>query len=99
MGVILGLGIFYTIYGCLGLMGVQNIPDEYKDKPWTKDYKKMRGISWLLLGIPFLILYIVDHFYQLSFATFILALLIASVPSLYYTNKNEKIYKQKIGKK
>lgn len=35
MGVMISLGIFYTLYGILGLFGLQVIPEKYKGAEWN----------------------------------------------------------------
>ena len=52
MKVIMWIGICWTIYGILELIGIQHIPQKYKGKTWTKDYARSHGLSWLMIGIP-----------------------------------------------
>lgn len=87
------MGIFWCVYGILGLFGVQIIAYEYKGKSWTKKYIHCRGISWLLLGIPWIIVYIVDHYMNIDNHIWALLLAIASIPSIIYTVVYERKYK------
>ena len=41
------LGAFWIIYGIAGLRGHQNIKNEFKNRPWTLEYKKACGRCWL----------------------------------------------------
>lgn len=45
-----GISAFWIVYGILGILGIQKIPEKYKYKSWTPDYIRMNGISYLLLG-------------------------------------------------
>lgn len=51
-----GTSAFWIVYGILGLLGFQKIPEKYKYKSWTPDYIRMNGIAELLLGGGWLIL-------------------------------------------
>lgn len=46
---ILFLSIFWIVNGVLGLFGVQFIPEEYRGTDFEREYKRYRGIGWLLL--------------------------------------------------
>lgn len=45
-----GISVFWIVYGILGILGIQKIPEKYKYKSWTPDYIRMNGMAYLLLG-------------------------------------------------
>ena len=55
MDVILILSTFWVIYGIVGILGFQIIRSEYKGHRWTKTYVRLLGVSWLMLGAPWLL--------------------------------------------
>lgn len=66
MMVLLSLGIFWTLYGVAGLLGFQRINERYKRKSWTKKYIQSCGIGWLMIGIPWIVLYLLCFFYEVQ---------------------------------
>lgn len=82
---VLILSIFFIFYGILGLFGIQNIPEVYLDTEFAKSYKRFSGIGWLLLGIPYLVVWIVTHNMGLPPLTIVLILLACGIPSLIFT--------------
>ena len=92
MMVMLFLGVFYLIYGILGLFGVQIIPSEYKGKNWTKSYIRCRGVSWMLLGVPWLVFYLTAHDMNIDIIMVII-LVIISIPSIVFSFFYERKYK------
>lgn len=62
MIVLLSLGIFWTLYGVAGFLGFQRISERYKRKSWTKEYIQSCGIRWLMIGIPWIVLYLLCFF-------------------------------------
>lgn len=53
------IGIFWIVYGILGILGIQNIPERYRYKSWTPDYMRANGIGMVILGVSWVILGIV----------------------------------------
>ncbi len=96
MGVLLGLGIFWTLYGIAGLFGFQVIPEKYQNREWTVRYIRYRGISWLMIGVPFLLLYLL--LYGREMDTFIkcLLILLCGLPSIVYSFAMERNYRRKL---
>lgn len=96
MYIIINLGIFYVAYGVLGLFGVQVIPHKYQNKRWSRQYKRSRGIGWLLIGIPWCILYFVMTFAakkaNIKTGITCLLLMICSLPGLIYDLINDRKY-------
>lgn len=92
MRVILWLGIFYTIYGFAGLLGLQNIPEKYKGKDWTKRYIRAKGISWLMIGIPWIVLYCNLNGKDIEKATVMILIILCGIPSVLYSYFNSRKY-------
>ena len=97
MGVILVLSIFWIGYGIVGLIGFQNIPAKYKGHSWTKDYIRKQGVTWLVLGLPWLGFYLVRTFVlaeaNISTGMAVVILLLLAVPALITTIILERQYK------
>ena len=97
MGVILVLSIFWIGYGIVGLIGFQNIPAKYKGHSWTKDYIRKQGVTWLVLGLPWLGFYVVRTFFlaeaNISTGMAVVILLLLAVPALITTIIWEQKYK------
>ena len=97
MGVILVLSIFWIGYGIAGLIGFQNIPAKYKGHSWTKDYIRKQGVTWLVLGLPWLGFYVARTFFlaeaNISTGMAIVILLLLAVPALITTIILERKYK------
>ena len=89
MHVMMYMSIFWILYGIMGLFGVQNIPPQHKGRSWTKDYIRCQGLSWLMLGVPWLAFYLINTFCfadaRLKTGTVALILAALSVPSVVYT--------------
>ncbi len=92
---ILILGIFWTIYGITGLFGFCKIPQNFKNKPWTKQYTRYLGISWIMAGIPWIILYFVFEKWDIGIATQALLMIVCSAPSIIYNFLLDRNYKNK----
>lgn len=93
MFTVISMGIFYLVYGVLGLLGVQVIPEEYKGKPWTKSYIRCRGISWVILGIPWLVFYLIVRDMEINKMIGVVILIAISLPSIIYSIVFERKYK------
>ena len=97
MGVILVLSIFWIGYGIVGLIGFQNIPAKYKGHSWTKDYIRKQGVTWLVLGLPWLGFYVARTFFlaeaNISTGMAVVILLLLAVPALITTIIWERKYK------
>lgn len=96
MKVILWLGIFWTCYGIVGILGIQCISPKYKNKVWTKQYIRSCGISWLMIGVPWILLYAVTLHYNMTWAITALLIVILSTPSIIFSIYIEKKYKAKL---
>ena len=90
----INLGIFWTVYGIVGLLGFQVISPRFKGYPWTKKYIRCRGLSWLMLGIPWSILGFVLHKMDIGAGITIFIMLIAALPSLVYSVLLEKKFEE-----
>jgi hypothetical protein len=96
METILGLGLFFTIYGILGLFGIHPIPEEYKNKSWTRRYKRACGIGWLMLGIADIVLYLVISIYELKWPVIAALILLFATPYMICSFYTDKKYKAKL---
>ena len=92
MGVILGLGIFWTIYGVAGIFGFQVIDEKYRNHDWTAGYIRYRGRSWLMLGIPMLILCLLARSREINPLAMCLLILLCGIPAVVYTIINDRKY-------
>ena len=92
---LLTFGIVWTVYGAIGLLfGWQVIPKEHKGKAWTVEYIRFRALCWILMGVPWLILYFVFKSVELSFPEYAALLITAAFPGILYSFKQEKKYKK-----
>lgn len=98
MTVLFLMSIFYIIYGIFGLFGKINIPKKFKGYKWTKDYTKISGVSYLLLGFPWLILSIAFSLYNPGYGKMILFVILCSLPALIFSIYNEIKYLKMIKK-
>ena len=98
MKVLLFMSVFWTLYGIAGLFGYQNIPKKFKGYSWTKEYIRLQGITWLMLGVPLLMLYlIVNHLIpedNLNAELLVFSMLVLASPSVVFTYKWEKKYEK-----
>ena len=98
MKVLLFMSAFWTLYGIAGLLGYQNIPKKFKGYSWTKDYILLQGITWLMLGVPLLILYIVVMCFipetEINAELLVISMLVLAIPSIICTCKWEKKYEK-----
>ena len=89
---------FWTLYGIAGLFGYQNIPKKFKGYSWTKEYIRLQGITWLMLGVPLLMLYFVVHYFipeeNLNAELLVFSMLVLASPSVIFTYKWEKKYEK-----
>ena len=94
MKVLLFMSVFWTLYGIAGLFGYQNIPKKFKGYSWTKEYICLQGITWLMLGVPLLMLYFVVHYFipeeNLNAELLVFSMLVLASPSVVFTYKWEK---------
>lgn len=97
MNGLLVMSIFWIGYGILGLFGIQNIPSKYKGHAWTKDYIRRQGITWLIVGVPWLAFYLVCTFLiheaEVSLGIELLVLTALSLPAIIITFIWERKYK------
>ena len=93
MNIILFMGIFWTRYGLLGLFGIQVIPSKFKGKSWTKKYIRSCGLSWMILGIPWLALYLIIRNMDINYYIEAAILIATAIPSIIYSAVCNKKYK------
>ncbi len=90
MTVLLWLGVFWTFYGIAGILGIQCIPSKYKHKIWTKQYIRLCGMGWLMIGIPWLLLYAVTSQLNIKWNITALLIVLLSIPSIIFSIRTEK---------
>lgn len=98
MSVMLLLGIFWTLYGIAGLMGIQRIPPAYRGKRWARKYARTCGVGWLMIGIPWIILYLLCSYYEVRWSATALFMVLVSLPSILYSTYIEKLYQTHFSK-
>jgi multisubunit Na+/H+ antiporter MnhG subunit len=96
--VILFLGVIYILYGLLGLVGVQRIPQEFRHRSWTARYKRVRGVGWLILGVPWCVLYLLIRSAELPRFVVVLLLIACSLPGIVWSYRTERSYRARIEK-
>ena len=89
---ILIMSIFWIGYGILGIFGIQRIPSKHRGTEYEKDYKKTRGIGWILSGAPWLIVYFVVKSLEVSDGAIIAILIATAIPGIIYSVKMESKY-------
>ena len=96
------ISIFWTLYGIAGIFGFQNIPTKYKGYSWTKDYIRCQGKSWLMIGLPWLAIYLMRTFcfadIHISMGLMVLIFFVISIPAIAYTVIWEKKFKDLLAK-
>jgi len=93
MTTMLPLGIFAVFYGICGLFGLQIIPKHYQKQKWTEMYIHSLGVSWLLLGILWVIGYLVGSGQHWAFPQWFACLILCSFPGFLHMIINEKKYR------
>ena len=92
---LLVMSIFYTVYGIAGLFGFQLIPEQYKGHSWTKEYKGSRGIAFLMVGVPWLLVCLLSEICLSNVSEWIMILIVGllAVPALIYAVALDRKYK------
>lgn len=94
MNVVLYMSIFWLAYGIVGILGFQvAIPKNFREQKWTKEYTRKQGLSWLILGNPWFVYYLLCHNNGLEFPYELIVLIACSLPSLIFTFITDKKYK------
>lgn len=93
MNSVIIFGVFWTVYGAAGLLGFQIIPEKYKGHDWTKGYIHRRGASWIMLGVPWLVLCMISYGRDMSKTAVMFLLLVLAIPALGYAFFLERKYK------
>ena len=94
MNVLLMLGAFYTVYGLLGLAGWQRLPACYRGHRWTARFTRRLGLSWLLLGLPWLAVWALLHAAPPAWPVVCAVIVGVSLPSLVYTWALDRRYRK-----
>lgn len=98
MEVILGIGTVWTLYGIAGLLEFQNIEEKYKNHEWTLRFIRLRGVSWLMAGILWLILGFWADDKDLNNLVVGLLMVLCTLPSVVYIIVIDRKYKKMLEK-
>ena len=98
-GTLLFLGVAWIIYGVGSSMGYGNVPYMYRNHSWTKQYKKDKGIGYIILGVAWTILYIIMRGKDVSLLISVILIIGVALPALAYSINVEKKYKTKLNEK
>ena len=91
------MGIIWFVYGLLGrCLGIQNIPDKYKVPSIEKEYKKCNGISWIMQGVSFVILGLLENAVDFNILELILVTIVFSVPAITYSVIFDKKFEKQL---
>ena len=93
MFALLAFGICWSIRGISGLLGIRPMRDDYKGKSWTESYIHHLGISDLMIGCPWLVLYIWAYYNRIEPFTVMFITVAISIPSIVYTFACDRKYK------
>lgn len=93
MKILLFMSVFWIVYGVLGLFGIQNIPKKIKSTEYEKEYKRFAGTSWLMVGVPWFVVWLITHNIDISAHIVILIMVACAVPAILYTHIGEKKYR------
>ena len=95
VNVILIMSAFWVIYGIAGILGFQVIRSEYRGHDWTKTYVRLLGVSWLMLGIPWLLFDRIATYTAANIGTEVLCLILLTlaIPSIVFTFFIDKKYR------
>ena len=98
MEVLFAMSLFDICYGILGLFGKMNIAEKFKGHEWTKDYIRGLAIAYILLGIPYLILYLAFRQYDTGYVKMFLFIILAGLPALIFIIFHERKYNKLLKK-
>ena len=95
LNLVLLLSILWTAYGVAGVLGFQKLPPEHQDRSWSKNYSRDQGISYLMMGVPWLIFDRAIALFSLEMNPIlrVLIIVVLAIPSIFYTSAIEKKYK------
>lgn len=98
-GTLLFLGIAWVVYGVLSIIGRGNVPYIYRNHSWTNQYKKEKGIGFVILGASWSLLYMFMKGREVSLLISVVLMLAVALPALIYSINVEKKYKSKLNEK
>ena len=98
MEVLFMMSIFNIGYGVLGLFGKMNIPEKFEGYEWTKNYKRQMAICYILLGIPWLILYFAFMQYDPGYLKMFLFIILSGLPAFIFIVFHEIKYNKLLKK-
>lgn len=89
------LGIVWTVYGVCGLFGLGFAPKQYRGQEWEKKYIRHIGISYIMIGVGWMMLYSMILRYDIPSSTSVGAGLGCALPGLIYCVYTDRKYKWK----
>ena len=96
---LLVLGIVWTIFGLIGYRGFQgmNIPKNFENQVWTKEYKRLYSFGYFMLGIPYISIFIFITIFNYDIDIWMsdLLIIIASIPAFIYGKWLESTFTKK----
>lgn len=87
------ISIVFIAMGIAALFGFAPVPKKFKGQPWTKEYIHKTGISDIMLGIPWLMVYFFTRGRCLSIGYAAFLIISSATPSLLYSLYIDKKYK------
>ena len=94
MKVVMWLGIAYCVYGLLYLLGIPHVAPKYRNRTWTRRYQRSCGIGWLMIGIPWLALYVLSVNCQVAHPLLATLIVVLALPSIFYGFLSEKRFRK-----
>ena len=94
MKVVMWLGVAYCIYGLLYLLGLPHVAPRYRNRTWTRKYQRTCGIGWLMIGIPWLGLYVFSMTCQMATPLLATLIVVLALPSILYGFLSEKRFRK-----
>jgi hypothetical protein len=98
MNALFWLGAVCAGYGLAGLAGFQCIGEEYRNRAWTREFCRDRGLSWLLLGVPWALLGLALQWWDFSWPIAAAGMAVLGIPAIHHTMRVDKKYDGKLAK-
>lgn len=94
--ILLLISIVWLIYGILGQFGITFVSPAYKNRTWTKQYKRENSFFYIILGVMWLMVAIFFMTTNMSFKMTVILVVVAAIPSGLYSMLNDKKWKMKL---
>ena len=86
------LGIAYCVYGLLYLLGIPHVAPKYRNRTWTRRYQRTCGIGWLMIGIPWLALYVLSVNCQIAHPLLATLIVVLALPSISTVSSPKNVF-------